>query len=250
MVIVVDVVEAQGAYLKFAASGSAVRFVPTLIPTVAAFIGIALTSYLGHWQQGRAEEKRALQARYVAASERSVLSVDGNTTLDADAFRRAVATGQWDPEAAIFIDNKIHNGQAGFHVVQPMQLGSNKELLVNVGWIARDARYPAAPMVNLPQGAARVEGLLVAPSTRYLELQAQTRVGRVWQNLDIAKYAKETQRTPLPLVLHLRQSPPGFVPVLVEPDAGVNKHLEYMLTWYSLAVTVLALWIFLNLKRQ
>jgi cytochrome oxidase assembly protein ShyY1 len=30
----------------------------------------------------------------------------------------------------------------------------------------------------------------------------------------------------------------------------VEKHMEYMLTWYSLALTVLALWVGLNLKIQ
>jgi cytochrome oxidase assembly protein ShyY1 len=33
------------------------------------------------------------------------------------------------------------------------------------------------------------------------------------------------------------------------PDAGVDKHREYALTWFSLAATVLALWIALNARR-
>jgi cytochrome oxidase assembly protein ShyY1 len=47
-------------------------------------------------------------------------------------------------------------------------------------------------------------------------------------------------------------SPPskGLTLQAERPDAGVEKHVEYMLTWYSLALTVVALWIGLNLRIQ
>jgi cytochrome oxidase assembly protein ShyY1 len=39
------------------------------------------------------------------------------------------------------------------------------------------------------------------------------------------------------------------VPTREQPDAGVAKHREYALTWFSLAITTLALWIVLNLRK-
>ena len=37
--------------------------------------------------------------------------------------------------------------------------------------------------------------------------------------------------------------------VVETPDAGIAKHREYSLTWFSLAATLAALWVGLNLKR-
>jgi cytochrome oxidase assembly protein ShyY1 len=36
--------------------------------------------------------------------------------------------------------------------------------------------------------------------------------------------------------------------VVERPDARADKNLEYMLTWYSLAATVIALWLLLNTR--
>jgi surfeit locus 1 family protein len=41
----------------------------------------------------------------------------------------------------------------------------------------------------------------------------------------------------------------GLVAIREQPDAGVAKHREYALTWFSLAITVAALWIVLNLRK-
>jgi len=35
-----------------------------------------------------------------------------------------------------------------------------------------------------------------------------------------------------------------------KPDAGIAKHQEYALTWFSLAATAFALWIVLNVRRE
>jgi surfeit locus 1 family protein len=41
----------------------------------------------------------------------------------------------------------------------------------------------------------------------------------------------------------------GLVAVTESPDAGIARHQEYALTWFSLAITVLVLWIVLNVEK-
>jgi surfeit locus 1 family protein len=159
------------------------------------------------------------------------------------------ASGRFVAAQQIFIDNRIHAGRAGFHVISPLAIaGSDAVVLVNRGWIARSSTYPAPPDVPVPSGDQVVEGLATVPPARVLELSADTVSGSVWQNLSIPRYAARSGMPVLPVVI-LAPPAPGLAAVEETPDAGIAKHREYSLTWFALAATVAALWLGLNFRR-
>jgi cytochrome oxidase assembly protein ShyY1 len=71
----------------------------------------------------------------------------------------------------------------------------------------------------------------------------------VWQNLTIDRYREATKARVLPVVIISQDAGDGLVAVRETPDAGVARHREYALTWFSLAATTFALWLALNLRR-
>jgi surfeit locus 1 family protein len=160
------------------------------------------------------------------------------------------AAGRWVAERQIFIDNRIHEGRAGFDVITPLALdGAARVVLVNRGWIARTADYPRPPAVGVPGGRVEISGVATLPPRRFLELSAETVTGAVWQNLSLERYRERTGLAILPIVVLDEATAPGLTAIRETPDAGAAKHREYALTWFALATTTLALWIFLNLKR-
>ena len=229
----------------------ALEFSPRAVPTVAAVAMVALTISLGRWQAGRAEEKAALQSLWEARALEAPLTLAGGVRSAQElAFRRVRLRGDFVAGGQIFIDNRIHGGRAGFHVLTPLALaGGGPAVLVNRGWIARTAAYPAPPEVPVPGGERSIEGLATVPSRRFVELSADTVAGSVWQNLSIERYAAHTGRDVLPVVVLARPPAPGLAAVEERPDSGIAKHQEYALTWFSLAATVAALWVGLNLRR-
>jgi surfeit locus 1 family protein len=231
-------------------------FSPRLVPTLAAMIALALTLYLAIWQQGRAAEKRELQADFTQRSVKPVVVLN-STARDGAAlrYRLAIARGEWSLAGQIFLDNKTDdiNGRAGYHVITPLRLvGTDTFVLVNRGWIARNAGYPAPPSVPAPTGDVEVSGMITLPIARFIELSNASIADRVWQNLTIERYRAAMKLDVLPMVLLATATTPnamqGLQAITEKPDAHVQKHVEYMLTWYSLSATVLALWIGLNLK--
>lgn len=236
-----------------------VSFTPSLLPTLAALIAVLLTLYLAIWQQGRATEKRALQTEYAARTQASpvVLSSGLKKIENASEYRYRMANvrGQWQGASQIFIDNKFSDGGVvGYHVITPLKIADNNlVVLVNRGWVARSPSYPVLPAADTPAGEVEVQGQLTIPSKRFLELTANATEGNVWQNLTIERYQQAMKMDVLPwILLASKISPPSTELSLQSerPDAGVEKHVEYMLTWYSLALTVVALWIGLNLRVQ
>jgi surfeit locus 1 family protein len=229
-----------------------IRFEPTLVPSLAALCALCLTLYLGHWQQGRAAEKQILQAEFASRAAAPPIAL-GGMVADPVALRyaRAVARGQWLENGQIFIDNKFDGESVGFHVMTPLKIeGTTRYVLVNRGWVARGASYPTPPTVTVPSGPVSLEGVLMLPGTRFLELAPATIQGNLWQNLTIERYRAASKLDILPVVLLAGSSDAPLKPVTEQPDARAEKHVEYMLTWYSLAATVIVLWIVLNLKRE
>ena len=227
----------------------ALRFSPKPIPTVAALLAVVLTGYLGYWQQTRAAEKRAMKQEFDARAALPPIRLSSRSDDAALRNRHAIAEGEWHTDGQIYVDNQVSHGMAGFHVIAPLKLaGGNTYVLVNRGWIARGAAYPKPPVVPAA-GSATITGRLSVPSTRFLELSNQLVQGAVWQNLTIERYRRALKLDVLPWVLIAKNAEFPLETVAERPDAGEDKHLEYMLTWYSLALTVIILWVVLNTRR-
>lgn len=229
----------------------AFSFSPGIWPTAGAAALIALTLFLARWQVHRGDEKEERQALLDARIAETPVTLTGSVdSAEPLLYRRVRAAGVWVPRGQVFIDNQVLEGRAGYHVMTPLQLAGAKDaVLVNRGWIARGAEYPRPPPVAVPEGPAQVSGMASLPPKRFLELGSETVHGEVWQNLSLDRYRAQTGIPILPVVVLADAAAPGLSPVRDKPDAGVERHREYALTWFSLAATTLALWIGLNLKR-
>ena len=225
-------------------------FNPGRWPTVGAVLVVALTVYLGVWQTNRGDRKEERQRLLEARMRETPVVLTGSVpSAEPLEYRHVRAHGEYDAAGQIFLDNRVMQGRAGYHVVTPMRLADGAIVLVNRGWIARAPSYPQPPQVAVPAGRVDVAGIAVLPSSRFLELGPQTVSGSVWQNLTIARYQATTRARVLPVVVLADAAGEGLVAVHETPDAGVAKHREYALTWFSLAATTLVLWLALNLKR-
>ncbi len=228
------------------------QFRPTIWPTVGTVVLVAVTVSLGNWQRHRAEEKELLRAQYDLAVNATPLQL-AVTMTDAAAlrFHRVRATGEFDARAQALIDNKVHAGQPGYHVVTPLKLTGGGYVLVDRGWIAAGARRSELPQVATPPGTVTVNGRVNVPPLRYLELRADSATGPVWQNLDVARIAAASGRPLLPYIIEQSGEPSdGLVRDWPAPDFGIEQHRSYMVQWYSFAVLGCALWLGLNWRAR
>lgn len=130
------------------------QFSPRLWPTLAALFFFVLTLWLGNWQSGRAETKRALQARYDVAIREAPIHV-GSTLLDRDSvlYRKLEVRGVFDAAHTIFLDNRVYKGVAGYHVLTPLIIdGGPLAILVNRGWVAVGPSREKIPLPPTPGG--------------------------------------------------------------------------------------------------
>ena len=139
---------------------------------LAGIVLLALLMNLGSWQLGRASEKSALQARW---EQRAALPPVSPATLltdlpEARADRQVAWQGQFAPDQYLLLDNRLHRGRPGYHVIA-LASAEGSLVPVNLGWIAGDPARQSLPVPNLPEGEVLLTGRVYVPSCKPLMMQ-------------------------------------------------------------------------------
>jgi surfeit locus 1 family protein len=231
------------------------RFRPSVLPTLGMIVFVALTLGMGNGQRHKAEAKDELGAQFATAASAAPLDlVAGEADPSQLRFRSVRARGEYDAARQLFIDNKVHDGHAGYDVIAPLKLaGSERFVLVDRGWVAQGPRRAELPVVPPPAGMQTVIGRVNLPPKGYLELATEPGSGPLWQNLDLARIGAATGLDLLPFIVE--QTDPvapadGLVRDWPAPDLGADQNRSYMLQWYSFAALAIILWLALNWRRR
>lgn len=212
----------------------------------ATVAGMALTLSLARWQLNRAHQKEAIVA---AMAQRHSQPPVGNADLLSGAdlrYRQVQLSGHWVPSRAIYLDNRQMYGQPGFYLVVPLQLaGSNRAVLVQRGWVPRDAadRTRVPPVVAAP-GEVQVRGIVAPPPGRLYAFGGDD-AGLIRQNVDLRAFARESGLALLPLSVQETAGDPGDGLKRDWPavDEGIERHYGYAGQWLLFALMMAGLYV-------
>lgn len=235
--------------------------------TLATMLVMALCIKAGLWQYNKAALKQTLQTQLNARLNEAPVALtdkliaDKIANLQAWRYQRVKFAGTYDTRYQVLLDNQVENTIAGYHVYTPMQLeGSQIYVLVNRGWIPKVAAQKGVqqqvPVVIAPQGRQELVGDISVPTAKFFTLEApQLRDGKwqqVWQNLDMQRYIKSAPFIVQTFIVRLdaKSEAGGFVRNWPPPGERVSMHLGYAYQWFGFALTLLVIYIVLNLKRK
>jgi surfeit locus 1 family protein len=231
-------------------------FRPNIWMTLATLAVMMLCIKAGLWQFNKAESKQALQTLLNARlTELPVGLPHKITDLEQWRYRRVKFAGVYDTRYQVLLDNQVENIVVGYHVLTPMQVeGSSHYVLVNRGWIPITGNRKV-PVVTASQGRQEIEGEIALPSNRFFSLEALPATDgkwqQVWQNLDMARYTKSVPFAVQPFLVRLdaKSKADGFVRNWPPPGERVSMHLGYAYQWFGFALTLLVIYIVLNVKK-
>ena len=231
-------------------------FRPGLGLTVIVLALIALFVQLGIWQLHRAEQKEKLKAALESSTSLPVLELHPDTDFSSDIrFRRILVKGRFEPEKQILLDNQIHDGRAGVHVLTPLRIGNSEiRVLIDRGWIALGSRREHLPEPEVPEGEMEVHGVIDLPSPPPFILGDASRAGPAWGQLwpyidldDFSKYAGFPVKPYL-----IRQDPAdphGYVRMLLTVETKSAMHIGYAIKWFGLAVVAFGVYVGMCVSR-
>lgn len=232
---------------------------------VLLIIIFALTCIrLGIWQLDRLAQRRAEIQRIQTRLDEPPIAVSGTAIDPGLAYRKALATGEFDPQGEILLENQSLNGQSGFHLISPLLFqNADGAILVDRGWIPFEAGMEANLKPYEVPGTVVVTGIL-APSVEqpgwgFLadpipepgEPALQT-----WRFLTIELIQKQVDYPLAPLIL-IQSDRLDAGPDYPQPDAAIEldegPHLGYAIQWFAFATIAAAggsLWIRRQLKKN
>ena len=226
-----------------------------IIVLLAAVAGALATARLGLWQLDRAAQKTALHEALLARDALPPLDLAALARTPEAAQpqlqRRVRLEGRWLDAHSIYLDNRQMNGRPGFFLVTPLLIGPGDAVLVQRGWLPRNARErEQLAAVDTPQGVVQVEGRIVPGLARLYEFDSAAS-GVIRQNLDIAAYAQETGLALRPLiVLQLSGAGDGLQRQWTPAVADVSKNQGYAAQWFALSALITGLYVWFQLIRR
>lgn len=229
-----------------APSAATTRRRPAAVPAIATVLGIALFVFAGNWQHGRMNQKLALRAQLDAAAAAPPVALPVEATWVDWRYRPVVLEGRFDAGRQFLVDNKVEAGRVGFHVITPLLLADGRAVLVDRGFVAAGASRDVLPEAPVPGGTVAVRGRINIPPAGYVELQKAAATGKVWQNLDPARFGQVSGLPVVPIVIEQTEAlgpEDRLARQWAIPDAGVEKHRIYMVQWYAFAVMAGGLWL-------
>ena len=232
-----------------------------LIPFLATVVLVAIGVSAGRWQDGRAAQKLALEARLAAGNAAAPLDLGAAPVVAAEVeFRRVRLQGEWVSGWPVYLDNRPHDGRPGFYLLMPLRLaGSDMHVLVARGWLPRDmADRSKLPSYATPAGPVVVEGIARLAPGHVMQLGEAPKLapGAIVQNADAAALAAATGWKFQPLVVE-QSSPDGATGIAEAlqrdwpaPAMGADKHKGYAFQWYALAAMAVLFFVFTGLRKS
>lgn len=236
-----------------------------VLPTVFALTGLAVLCGLGTWQLQRMYWKRdlvALMTARIKAPEVSAAEAVGldcfmpAAIVDPCEYRGVRLAGRFrhEGERHVFIALDGRGGGPagpGFWVFTPFEFEGpdNRAIYVNRGFTPQALKAPASRRQGQVDGRVEISGVLRRPEVRGTFSAANDPRGNIWFVRSPAEF--ETAGPPgrgLIKDVYVEQTapvlaagiPPTVVPFRLELP---NRHLEYAMTWFGLATTLVGVYI-------
>jgi len=168
-------------------------------------------------------------------------------------FQKIIIRGHYDTGRTLLLDNQLHRGKAGYHVITPFILnGGEKIVLVNRGWVTLGNSREQLPSIERPAVDGSIRGIANTPDTASFRM-GEISLGDKWPQvipfLDIEAMQAQYNNRLLPIIIWLDPEQAGYYqrvwnPVWLSPE----KSRAYAWQWFAFAAILLGLFIGLNLR--
>lgn len=191
--------------------------------------GVGILCGLGTWQLQRLAWKEGLVAELEGRLSAEPVPLPAAPTEAADEYLRVTVRGGYGPGELHVLTSRPPWGP-GFRVIAPFETEAGRRILVDRGFIPEDAKSAD----RAPPRDVKLTGALLWPQ----EVDSFTPEPDIPRNLwfarDLPPMAKALNAEP---ILVVAETNPAERPVAWPLTVNLpNDHLEYAITWFSLAV--------------
>ena len=204
------------------------------------FIILTLLS-LGFWQIYRLNWKLELIEQIENSLKNDPVEL---SNIEKKNYLRIKTSGDIDFDKQIYLYNLNDSGKPGFEVINPIKIG-DENYLMNRGWIPFEKKD--LPEINLVDQNQIVGTLMLQtkPSTFKPENDIEK---NYWFTLNREDISKFTGRNFSEYVIYLNGDYKIPKPRVITAKIS-NNHKKYAITWFSMAISILLIYLYFRKKN-
>ena len=216
----------------------------TLFLLIIGLGGAAILLSLGVWQVQRLAWKEAIIADIETRIAAEPVALPDTPDPARDAYLPVRVTGQMGAESLRVLVSQKQVG-AGYRVISPLETPSGP-IMVDRGFVPVDREIPAPPAEPVT-----VTGNLQWPEETDGFTPAPDAARNIWYARDVAAMAEALGTRPVLVVARDAPEAGGALqPLPVDTARIPNDHLQYAITWFSLAAVWLLMTATFLLRRR
>ena len=204
------------------------------------FIILTLLS-LGFWQIYRLNWKLELIEQIENSLKNDPVEL---SNIEKKNYLRIKTSGDIDFDKQIYLYNLNDAGKPGFEVINPIKIG-DENYLVNRGWIPFEKKD--LPEINLVD-QNQIVGTLMLQSKSSLFKPENDIEKNYWFTLDREDILKFTGRNFSEYVIYLNGDYKIPKPRVITAKIS-NNHKKYAITWFSMAISILLIYLYFRKKN-
>ena len=204
------------------------------------FIILVLLS-LGFWQLYRLSWKLDLINQIENSLKIEPIELQN---VEKKNYLRIKTSGQIDFEKQVYLYNLNETGKPGFEVINPIKIG-NEDYLINRGWISFDQKNK--PEINVVD-QKNIIGTLMLQS-KSSSFKPKNEVDKnYWFTLDREDILKFTGKNFSKYIIYLNGNYENPRPRVITAKIS-NNHKKYAITWFSMAIPILLIYLYFRKKN-
>jgi len=212
-----------------------------LLFSVFVYFIILILLSLGFWQIYRLNWKLELIEQIENSLKNDPVEL---SNVEKKNYLRIKTSGDIDFDKQIYLYNLNDAGKPGFEVVNPIKIG-DENYLMNRGWIPFEKKD--LPEINLVDQNKIVGTLMLQtkPSTFKPENDIEK---NYWFTLNREDISKFTGRNFSEYVIYLNGDYKIPKPRVITAKIS-NNHKKYAITWFSMAISILLIYLYFRKKN-
>lgn len=220
---------------------------PVFWPTFITAGAVALALGLGTWQVQRLFWKQAInESRLARVTAPPLEKLPEKFDPAQHQFRRVRLTGSFLNGHELFLAARSLRGNPGWHLITPFAVSGGPTILVNRGWLPLSHKPPETRPDSQIPGATKIVGILRLPPGKNAFTPDNKPDEGGWFWVDLPAMAKRAglKSHPAYYIELLQGGTPGTYPLAAQSRIQArNEHLQYVITWYSLAIAGFVIWL-------
>lgn len=207
----------------------------SIVPILLGVVGAVILVSLGSWQVSRLAWKEAMLAEIEVRIAQEPVALQ-EVLVAPETFQAVQAEGRY-LKGELHVLSSIKHVGAMYRIIAPFELSTGEKILVDRGWVPTEAKDQERPI-----GVATITGNYRIPEEVDGFTPPPDTDANIWFARDVDAMAATLNTDPHFIILRSQDPQTDTVTTLPVNTSGIpNDHLQYAITWFSLALVWLGM---------